>query len=95
MPTWLHRFILLVSAFACVGVIGLLGTVLWQTRAEYARVQQVEAEARQRLVEVEARLAEQEIVLDRLRHDPAYVERVIRSRLGYAKPEEFIFRFSD
>jgi cell division protein DivIC len=95
MPTWLHRFILLVSALACVGVIGLLGTVLWQTRAEYARVQQVEAEARQHLAEVEARLAEQEIVLDRLRHDPAYVDRVIRSRLGYVKPEEFVFRFSD
>ena len=95
MPTWLHRLILLVAALACVGVIGLLGTVLWQTRAEYAQVLQVEAETRQRLAEVEARQAEQEVVLDRLRNDPAYVERVIRSRLGYAKPEEFVFRFSD
>ncbi|MEY4487671.1 MAG: hypothetical protein RIQ79_179 [Verrucomicrobiota bacterium] len=95
MPTWLHRLILLVSALACLGVIGLLGTVLMQTRAEYAQVQQVESDARQRLAEMQARLAEQEVVLDRLRNDPAYVERVIRSRLGYAKPEEFIFRFSD
>lgn len=95
MPTWLHRLILLVSALACVGVIGLLGTVLWQTRAEYARVQEVEAQARQRLAEVEARLAEQETILERLRNDPVYVERVIRSRLGYAKPEEFVFRFPD
>jgi len=95
MPTWLHRFILLVSALACLGVLGLLGAVLIQTRAEYAQVQQVEAEARQRLAEMQARLAEQEVVLDRLRNDAAYVERVIRSRLGYAKPEEFVFRFSD
>jgi len=29
----------------------------------------------------------------RLRTDPAYVERVIRRQLGYAKPDEFIFRF--
>ena len=95
MPTWLHRLILLVSALTCLGVIGLLGTVLMQTRAEYAQVQQAEIEARQRLAEMQARLAEQEVVLDRLRNDPAYVERVIRSRLGYAKPEEFVFRFSD
>lgn len=95
MPTWLHRFILFVAALACVGVIGLLGTVLVQTRAEYVQVQQAELAARERLAEVEARLAEQEVVLDRLRNDPAYLERVIRSRLGYAKPEEFVFRFSD
>jgi len=95
MPAWLHRLILLISAVACIGVIVLLAMVLRQTRAEYALVQQQEAQARQRLIEVETRLAEQEIVLDRLRHDPAYVERVIRSRLGYSKPEEFVFRFQD
>jgi cell division protein FtsB len=42
-----------------------------------------------------ARLAEQELVLERLRTDPAYVEMVIRRRLGYAKPDEFVFRFDE
>jgi cell division protein FtsB len=46
-------------------------------------------------VEVETKLAEQELVLERLRSDPAYVERVIRRRLGYAKPDEFVFRFEE
>jgi len=46
-------------------------------------------------VELEARLREQEIVLERLRSDPAYVEKVIRRRLGYAKPDEFVFRFPE
>jgi cell division protein FtsB len=32
-------------------------------------------------------------MLHRLRTDPAYVEMKIRQRLGYARPEEFIFRF--
>jgi cell division protein FtsB len=32
-------------------------------------------------------------MLERLRSDPAYVEMVIRRRMGYAKPDEFIFRF--
>jgi cell division protein FtsB len=44
---------------------------------------------------VQERLKSQERVLDRLRNDPAYVDRVIRKKLGYAKPDEFIFRFED
>ena len=72
-----------------------LAVVLSQTRAEYARLREVEAHTRRRLVEVETRLAEQEMVLERLRTDPAYVEMVIRRRLGYAKPDEFVFRFDE
>lgn len=95
MPAWLHRILLAFCALVSVGVITGLAVVLSQTRAEYARVRQTEAQVRQRLAEVEVRLAEQEVVLDRLRNDPAYVEAVIRRRLGYAKPEEFVFRFED
>jgi cell division protein FtsB len=64
-------------------------------RAEYNRLEQVEATNRGRLAEVQERLKSQERVLDRLRNDPAYVDRVIRKKLGYAKPDEFIFRFED
>ncbi|MCX6938570.1 MAG: septum formation initiator family protein [Verrucomicrobia bacterium] len=95
MPAWLHRFLLLLLAVLSLGVIGGLVVVLSRTRAEYTRMLQIEAQTRQRLAEIEVRLAEQEIVLERLRTDPAYVEMVIRRRLGYAKPEEFVFRFQD
>jgi cell division protein FtsB len=47
------------------------------------------------LAEAEQRLRDQEHVLQRLRTDPAYVEMKIRQRLGYARPEEFIFRFDE
>jgi cell division protein FtsB len=33
--------------------------------------------------------------LERLRTDPAYVEKVIRRKLGYARPEEYVFRFEN
>jgi cell division protein DivIC len=95
MPAWLHRIVLLFGAIASLGVIAGLAVVLSQTRAEYARLREVEAHTRRRLVEVETRLAEQEMVLERLRTDPAYVEMVIRRRLGYAKPDEFVFRFDE
>lgn len=95
MPAWLHRIVLVVCALVAVGVIAGLAMVLSQTRAEYARLREVEAQTRRRLAEVETRLAEQELVLERLRTDPAYVEMVIRRRWDYAKPDEFVFRFDE
>ncbi len=95
MPAWLHRLVLAACAIASIGVITGLAVVLNQTKAEYFRLREVEAQTRRRLGEVETRLSEQEIVLERLRTDPAYVEMVIRRRLGYAKPDEFVFRFDE
>lgn len=95
MPTWLHRVVLLLGALLAAGVLAGLAVVLSQTKAEYARLQQVELATKRRLGEVERRLAEQEVVLERLKNDPAYVEMVIRRRLGYAKPEEYVFRFDE
>lgn len=71
------------------------GYFLWQAREEYSRLRRQEAASRQRLAEAEAQLKEQERILDRLRNDPTYVEKVIRRRLLYAKPDEFIFRFEN
>jgi len=79
--------------FLAIGVAS--GMYFWDAREEYMRLRKIEAENRRRLAEAEARLLEQEKILERLRTDPVYVEKVIRRRLGYAKPDEFIFRFED
>ena len=71
------------------------GVIFLQARAEYDQLKQQEAASRRRLAEAEARLREQEKIIERLRTDPVYVEKVIRRRLNYAKPDEFIFRFED
>jgi cell division protein FtsB len=71
------------------------GLYFLEAREQYNRLRQMEAASRRRLAEVEAKLQEEEKILERLRNDPVYVEKVIRRRLGYAKPEEFIFRFED
>jgi cell division protein FtsB len=68
---------------------------LLQARAEYDLLKRQEAASRRRLAELEVKLREQERIIDRLRHDPVYVEKVIRRRLNYAKPDEFLFRFED
>ena len=64
-----------------------------QTRREYNQLKLVEAATQRRLNEAEQRLKEQESTLQKLRTDPDYVAMIIRKRLGYAKPDEFVFRF--
>ena len=54
-----------------------------------------ESANRQRLDAAQARLEEQRRYLDRLQHDPALVETIIRKKLGYARADEFVFRFED
>jgi cell division protein FtsB len=71
------------------------GALFLDTRAHYRQLKQTEAIGRQRLAEAEARLREQKKILERLRTDPDYVEKVIRKRLGYARPGEVIFLFPD
>jgi len=65
----------------------------WQTRQEYNQLRLAEAATRRRLHDAEQRLQEQEATLHKLRTDPDYVAMIIRKRLGYAKPDEFVFRF--
>ncbi len=89
----LRRLIIVFYLLLFVSLVAGSGVFFLQTRREYNRLLEMETRARQRLVEVEQKLKEQEKILDRLRSDPAYVEMVIRRRLGYAKPDEYIFRF--
>jgi cell division protein DivIC len=89
------RLILWVYVVAFVGVGAVAGVFFFRTYQEYAQLQRLETESRQRLAQGEHRLQEQERVLERLRTDPAYVEKIIRQQLKYAKPDELIFHFEE
>lgn len=91
----LRRLIISLYLMLFLGAGATSGYFLWQAREEYTRLRRLEADTRRRLAEAETRLKEQERILDRLRNDPVYVEKVIRRRLNYAKPDEYIFRFED
>lgn len=81
------------ALFAALSVMA--GLYFVDMREEYARLKTREAQDRRHLEQAENTLADQQRTLDRLEHDPAYVEMVIRRNLGYAKPDEAIFRFSN
>ena len=91
----LRRLIINLFCLLFLGLSVASGMFFWEAREEYNRLKQIEAASQRRFAEVDARLREQEKILDRLRNDPAFVEKVIRRRLGYAKPDEFIFRFPE
>ena len=90
-----RRLIIWIYAGLFIGLGLVSGAFFFQTYQEYAQLQRVEAESRQRLAQAEQRLRDQERVLQRLRSDPDYVEKVIHQQLRYAKPSELIFRFED
>jgi cell division protein DivIC len=94
-PVNLHRLIVSLCLMLFVGVGVASGVFFWQAREEYMQLKQQEAASRRRLAETQAKLKEQEVIIERLRTDPAFVEKVIRRRLHYAKPDEFIFRFDE
>ncbi len=77
------------------------GITLWAVTAfvgmqRELKTRQADLAAKQRLLaEAEAKLAAQSRYLERLRNDPALVELLIRQKLGYAKGEEFVFRFEE
>ena len=62
----------------------------WQAYQEQRRVQ---AELSAQVAELKATVAAQEVYLQRLRTDPALVERLLRQRLNYSRPSEWVFDF--
>jgi cell division protein FtsB len=91
----LRRLVITLYLALFLGVAATSGFFFWQAQQEYNRLRAIQADSQKKLVDAELRLREQEKILDRLRTDPVYVEKIIRQRLGYAQPDEYIFRFKD
>ena len=77
------------------GITLWAGVFFLQMHQELTAQRAQEAANRQRLESAQTRLEEQRKYLDRLQHDPALVETIIRKKLGYARADEFVFRFED
>lgn len=90
-----RRLIIWIYTALFLVVAAFSGMFFFQTYREYAQLQRMESETRQRLAQAAERLKQQQQVLERLRTDPAYVEKVIRKQMLYARPDEFLFRFDD
>jgi len=76
---------------ALTGVLSAL--LILQARRELDHYNREESDLRGQLKDLQLQLAQREEFLDRLENDPAFLDREVRQRLGYAKPDEMIYRF--
>jgi cell division protein DivIC len=81
----------LIVLLAAVGV--LTGYLLHNAQLEEEHFRKQEDDLRQQLADVTVKLQKNEEFLQRLQSDPDFADRLARLRLGYAKPDELIFRF--
>jgi cell division protein FtsB len=89
----LRRFLTVLYLAVFAGVSFAAWQYFDNAQKEYRQMKTMEEKNRQRLDEAERELRREEVILQRLRTDPAYVEQQIRLRLGYAKPDDMIFKF--
>jgi cell division protein FtsB len=88
-----HRLIALLYVVLLTGFGAGVGGLLLEARAEYGKLKQDQAASEAKLAAARNRLQEQQRILERLRTDPVFVEKVIRKQLGYGKPGETVFVF--
>jgi cell division protein DivIC len=86
---------LLVGGLAVLlALTGVLSAALiLQARRELLHYNQKEQGLRDQLKDLQLQLQQRQESLERLENDPAFLEREVRQRLGYSKPDELIYRF--
>ena len=89
-----RALVLMLMGMLCVLVIFFGGLVL-MTHREYQNFKARENRIEAKLIQARKEFAQKEAYMTRLIDDPEFLERVVRERLGYARPDELLFRFSD
>ncbi len=87
-------FLFLLSGVLCLVVFSLV-MVLLQTWREYDHFKEREYQYEQRLLKTQTEFQSKEEYFNRILNDPEFLERIVREKLGYTRPDEMIFRFED
>lgn len=77
----------------CSLVLVIMAIELYKTRNQLAYLKTRDMEYAAKIQQIEQDLTAKEEYLDKLLTDPVFLERVVRERLGYTRPEEWIYRF--
>ncbi len=77
----------------CSLVLIVMSIELYQTRNQLSYLKSRDLEYSAKIIRIERDLAAKEEYFDKLLKDPVFLERVVRERLGYTRPEEWIYRF--
>ena len=91
----LQKFILSACSCLLAAVVVAFGIVLHQTYQEYRIFQKREMTYDAQLAQLQSDIAAKEEYLDKIQQDPVFLERVVRERLGYARPGDLLYRFPE
>jgi cell division protein FtsB len=90
-----ERIVLLMLLGMLVVLVLFFGSLILRTHREYNNFKAREDRIEQKLIQARKEFDQKEAYLTRLLEDPEFLERIARERLGYARPDELLFRFSD
>ena len=89
-----ERFIVIMLIATLLVVVVFFSSLILRTHREYKNFKARELRIEEKLIQARKKLEYKEMYLS-LMDDPDFLERVARERLGYARPDELLFRFSD
>lgn len=82
-----------------LGMLGVLvvffGGMLLKTHREFQNFKDRQDRIESKFIQARKEFQEKEAYLAGLLEDPEFLERVVRERLGYSRPDELLFRFSE
>ncbi|MGC6424496.1 MAG: FtsB family cell division protein [Lentimonas sp.] len=90
-----ERAIVLMLVGMLIILIVFFSGLILQTFREYKNFRAREVRIEAKLTQARKEFEQKEAYLARLLEDPEFLERVVRERLGYSRPDELLFRFSD
>ena len=90
-----ERVILLMLLGMLIVLVIFFSSLILQTYREYKNFRAREIMIEAKLTQARKEFEQKEAYMARLLEDPEFLERVERERLGYSRPDELLFRFSE
>ena len=91
----LTKIVLSLLGVALVFAILSFGVLFLQSYRELEQFKSRESGMEQRLDLIREKIAQREKYLNLVLHEPDFLERVVREKLGYARPDDTIYRFEE
>ena len=95
MKFLMQRSVLVLLCVLVLVVVVSFTMVLLKTYRENRHFRSREYALQSQFVEHQAEVRQREKYLNLILHDPGFLEGVVREKLGYVRPDEFIFRFEE
>lgn len=89
---WVLRGFLLTAIVVVSAFMVIAG---WRRFQEFQQFREREVQLEERIAAQQAEFERQQEYHRRLLNDPAFLEAVVRDRLGYVRDEELLFRFEE